>query len=59
MDLRKIRMKTGYSQMRLAKLAGVSRFRMHLSENGYIKLSQSEKQRLLNVLKKQEGESNV
>jgi DNA-binding XRE family transcriptional regulator len=42
MELKKQRLGQRLSQMKLAKLAGVSRFRIHLAENDYIQLAKDE-----------------
>lgn len=45
-DLKKIREKCGLSQMRLAKLSKVSRYRIHLHESGYSRLNSDEERRI-------------
>ena len=50
-DLKKKRNALGLSQMRLSKLAGVSRYRIHLAENKYIQLTKIELAKIKNAIK--------
>lgn len=50
-DLKQMRAKLGLSQMRLSKLAGVSRYRVHLFENKYAQLTAGELKKIKTVIK--------
>lgn len=51
MNIREERRKKGLSQLRLAHEAGVSKYRVFLSEQGFIKLSQTELDKINIALK--------
>jgi len=57
--LKSLRSKVGMSQMRLAKETGVSRYRIHLAENGYDQLRQDEKKKILAAFSKIAKKSGV
>lgn len=57
-DLRALRQSIGISQLRLAHLAGVSRMRLQMAEQGLIKLSADEHASVERVLQ-QAGEDLV
>lgn len=51
MNIRILRKSKGLSQMKLAFLAGISRHRLYMYENGYLKLTKNETEKLNLVLK--------
>lgn len=51
MQLKEMRTKLGVSQMRLSKLADVSRFNISLAENGLRELTKTEEKNIKEALK--------
>jgi predicted transcriptional regulator len=51
MDIKKLRKAKGWSQIRLSFVAKVSRYRLYLHENGYVKLNTNEIEKLKQVFR--------
>jgi|SaaInlStandDraft_6_1057023.scaffolds.fasta_scaffold311123_1 transcriptional regulator with XRE-family HTH domain len=54
-ELKKLRKLLGLSQLELSKCSGVSRYKISLYENSYQKLSKTEMDKLMNILRKQQS----